>query len=149
MTFCFSKSWFTVNCYLIKPTPYLLNSNYSMHTMPHFIQWILEASECHRLLFFCDTCYFFFNCGKIYITWASLVAQRLKHLPAMQRPGLNPWVGKIPWRRKWQPIQYSCLKNRMDRVDCRAIVQRVTDIGHISATKHVPPGSSLSSIALK
>ena len=47
------------------------------------------------------------------------------------------------------PLQYSCLKNRMDRVDWRAIVQRVTDIGHISATKHVPPGSSLSSIALK
>ena len=20
-----------------------------------------------------------------------------------ERPGLNPWVGKIPWRRKWQP----------------------------------------------
>ena len=20
-----------------------------------------------------------------------------------KRPGLNPWVGKIPWRRKWQP----------------------------------------------
>jgi len=19
------------------------------------------------------------------------------------RPGLDPWVGKIPWRRKWQP----------------------------------------------
>ena len=19
------------------------------------------------------------------------------------RPGLNPWFGKIPWRRKWQP----------------------------------------------
>ena len=19
-------------------------------------------------------------------------------------PGFNPWVGKIPWRRKWQPI---------------------------------------------
>ena len=19
------------------------------------------------------------------------------------RPGLNPWVGKIPWRRAWQP----------------------------------------------
>ena len=34
---------------------------------------------------------------------ASLVAQRLKHLPAMWRPGFNPWVGKIPWRRKWQP----------------------------------------------
>ena len=22
-----------------------------------------------------------------------------------------PWVGKIPWRRAWQPLQYSCLEN--------------------------------------
>ena len=22
-----------------------------------------------------------------------------------RRPGLSPWVGNIPWRRKWQPIQ--------------------------------------------
>ena len=21
-----------------------------------------------------------------------------------RRPGLDPWVGKIPWRRAWQPI---------------------------------------------
>ena len=21
-----------------------------------------------------------------------------------RRPGFDPWVGKIPWRRKWQPI---------------------------------------------
>ena len=20
-----------------------------------------------------------------------------------RRPGFNPWVGKIPWRREWQP----------------------------------------------
>ena len=33
----------------------------------------------------------------------SLVAQTVKPLPAMQNPGFNPWVGKIPWRRKWQP----------------------------------------------
>jgi len=26
----------------------------------------------------------------------------------------DPWVGKIPWRRKWQPLQYSCLGNPMD-----------------------------------
>ena len=24
-------------------------------------------------------------------------------------------VGKLAWRRKWQPIQYSCLENSMDR----------------------------------
>ena len=26
----------------------------------------------------------------------------VKNLPAMWRPGFNPWVGKIPWRRAWQ-----------------------------------------------
>ena len=37
---------------------------------------------------------------------ASLVAQMVKRLLAMQeRPGFDPWVGKIPWRRKWQPTQ--------------------------------------------
>ena len=28
------------------------------------------------------------------------MAQRVKNLPAMWRPGFNPWVGKIPWRRE-------------------------------------------------
>ena len=35
--------------------------------------------------------------------WASLVAQTVKHLPAMRETRFNSWVGKIPWRRKWQP----------------------------------------------
>ena len=35
---------------------------------------------------------------------ASLVAQTVKNLPAMQGPGLHPWVRKVPWRRAWQPI---------------------------------------------
>ena len=26
----------------------------------------------------------------------------LKNLPVHRRPGFNPWVGKIPWRRAWQ-----------------------------------------------
>ena len=32
-------------------------------------------------------------------SWASLVAQTVKNPPAMQ----EAWVGKIPWRRAWQP----------------------------------------------
>ena len=35
--------------------------------------------------------------------WASLVAEMVKHLPAMQEIRFNPWVGNIPWRRKWLP----------------------------------------------
>ena len=27
-----------------------------------------------------------------------------KNLPAMQRPGFDLWVGKMPWRREWQLI---------------------------------------------
>ena len=46
--------------------------------------------------------------------WASLVAQLVKNLPAMRRPGFDPWVGKIPWRRKGNPLQYSGLENCMD-----------------------------------
>ena len=32
-----------------------------------------------------------------------LVAQMVKNLPACGRPEVHPWVGKIPWRREWQP----------------------------------------------
>ena len=32
-----------------------------------------------------------------------------------KRPGFDPGVGKIPWERKQQPTQYSCLRNSVDR----------------------------------
>ena len=47
-------------------------------------------------------------------SWASLVAQLVKNLLQCGRPGLDPWVGKILWRRAWQPpriLQYSCLED--------------------------------------
>ena len=43
-----------------------------------------------------DAFFFFF------LILASLVAQTVKRLPAMREPRLDPWVGKIPGRRKWQ-----------------------------------------------
>ena len=36
-----------------------------------------------------------------------------------------PWLRKIPWRRKWQPLQYSCLENSTDRGDWKATVHGV------------------------
>ena len=42
------------------------------------------------------------------------VAQLVKNLLAVQEtacqcrtPGFDPWVGKIPWRREWQPTPVS------------------------------------------
>ena len=31
------------------------------------------------------------------------MAQMVKKLPAIQEAKFNPRIGKIPWRRKWQP----------------------------------------------
>ena len=27
----------------------------------------------------------------------------VKNLLSVEETGFNPWVGKIPWRREWQP----------------------------------------------
>ena len=35
---------------------------------------------------------------------ASLAAQMVNNLLLYRRPRFDPWVGKIPWRREWQPI---------------------------------------------
>ena len=62
-------------------------------------------------------------------TWASLVAQRLKHLPAMQ----ESWVWFLGWEDpldegNGNPLQYSCLKNPMDRGAWWAILYGVAKI---------------------
>ena len=41
-----------------------------------------------------------------------------------------PWVRKIPWNRKWQPLQHSCLENSMDREAWQATVHRVLKSWH-------------------
>ena len=40
--------------------------------------------------------------------------------------GFNFGVRKIPWRRAWQPLQYSCLENPMDRGAWWATVHSIT-----------------------
>ena len=44
------------------------------------------------------------RCSSVILYWASLVFQLVEHPPAIQRsPWFNSCVGKIPWRRAWQP----------------------------------------------
>ena len=43
----------------------------------------------------------------------NIVAQLVKNPLAMQETGFDPWVGKIPWRKKGYPLQYSGLENSM------------------------------------
>ena len=40
----------------------------------------------------------------VWVSWASLVAQLVRNLPALhERPGFDPWIKKIPWRRERLP----------------------------------------------
>ena len=47
-----------------------------------------------------------------------------------KRYSFDPWVGKITWRRAWQPLQYSCLENPMDRGVWQAIVHSIKRVQH-------------------
>ena len=57
-------------------------------------------------------------------TRASMVAQLVKNLPAMQEPGFSPWSGRSPGHGN--PLQNSCLGNPMDRGAWWATVHGVT-----------------------
>ena len=42
------------------------------------------------------------------------MAQLENNPPATRETRVDPWVGKIPWRRERHPPQDSCLENPMD-----------------------------------
>ena len=48
--------------------------------------------------------FFKFICWFVTTKWASLLAQLVKNRLKCRRPQFDSWVGKIPWRRAWQPI---------------------------------------------
>ena len=80
---------------------------------------------------------------------SSLVAQLVKNLPAMRRPpamletwALIPGLGRSPGEGNGNPLQYSCLKNSMDRGAWWATVHEVTRVRHDLATKSPPPPPS-------
>ena len=51
---------------------------------------------------------------------------KVKNLPAMWETWVRSWLGKIPWRREWQPLQYS-----MDRGPCWITVHVLDCIVHV------------------
>ena len=63
--------------------------------------YIVTQISTHNHIFMCVYTYI-----NIYY-WGfvtSLVAQTNSVCLQCRRPGFDPWVGKIPWRRKWQSI---------------------------------------------
>ena len=53
------------------------------------------------LIFVCVCVHIYID--RYIVKWASLEAQLVKNHLQCRRTGFDPWVGKIPWRRAWQP----------------------------------------------
>ena len=77
--------------------------------------------------------------------WASQVTQWSIICLQCRRHGFDPWIRKIPWSGKWQPTQYSCLENSMDRgawwatvCECRRELDMTEQLG-THAKHHVDP----------
>ena len=104
---------------LLSGTYYVLNK--------HFLEWMNELYTCWE---FSVKVLTFYN----FVYWLSYT--NYSKLPwwfrgkesayQCRRHGFDPWVGKIPWRRKWQLTPISCLGNSMDRGAWRVIVYGVT-----------------------
>ena len=56
---------------------------------------------------------------------------------------VDPWVGKIPWRRAWQPTPVFLLENPMDRGAWWAAVHMVAE----SQTQLKWPGTQASTLS--
>ena len=87
-----------------------------------------ERKECSKLVALSAGCSFYKLHFIEYLMGFPGGAVVKIHLPmqkTQKRLESDPWVEKIPWRRAWNPLQYSCLENPMDRGAWRAGVQGV------------------------
>ena len=63
----------------------------------------------------------------------------------LKRYRFDPWVGKIPWRRAWQPtfqqFQHCCMENPVDtgawRAGIRGVTQSQTQLKQFSKGQHM------------
>ena len=77
----------------------------SLHLIQHlgFFAKISSIGAITRLWTVSQFCFMIFQVGVINTLSASLVAQMVRIHLQCRRPRFTPWVGKIPWKRKWQP----------------------------------------------
>ena len=73
-----------------------------------------------------------------FILGASQVALVIKNPPAnvgdVRDVGLSLWLGRYPGEEHCNPLQYSCLRNPMDRGTWQATVHGVAELDRTEAT---------------
>ena len=87
-----------------------LFQNFPKFVVIHTVKGFGIVNEAEVDVFLEFSCFFYdpVNVGNLIFGSSVFSKSNLKFLvhillkPSM-RPGFNPWIGKIPWRRKWQP----------------------------------------------
>ena len=62
------------------------------------------------------------------------------HFLQCGRPGFDPCVGKIPWRRAWQSLKYACLENphgQKSLAGYSPLGSKESDMAEVRAWAHV------------
>ena len=77
-------------------TSVLINQDLHFSKSP---KWFVCAWEFEKQSYGCEL----ESCGLAFVFSLFLVAETVKNPPAMQETRFDPWDGKIPWRRAWQP----------------------------------------------
>ena len=70
----------------------------------------------------------------VFIYTASLVAQMVKNLPAMQETWVQSELGRSPGERHGNPLPYSCMENSMDKRILQTMSTKSQRVGHDWAT---------------
>ena len=73
---------------------------------PYFFLIFIEVWLMYAIIYdWCKTQWFtiFKNYTLFIVTMGFPGGSAVKNSPTIQRHGFDTWVGKIPWRRKWQP----------------------------------------------
>ena len=108
--FQFSIIYFSVGGYpsgfrffaISNTVPMLPSENYSGICPPKWKCWVIKYEHCLISLVWSPK---FYSCVPFSLEKLLMAQWWRIHLQCRRhgRRGLDPWVGKIPWRRKWQP----------------------------------------------
>ena len=103
-------------------TPFPYTPNYAPTREVHILQSVTLNYHPKSIVHSC--CWTFHGFGQVYndlwgspgtINYKELACQDRRH----KRCRFNPWVGKIPWRRAWQPTSvFLPLENPVDTGAC-------------------------------
>ena len=100
------------------------------HIYTHTYIYTCIHTHTHTLTYICSMCIDICVCTlPWWPRWYRI------HLPCV-RPGFNPWVGKIPWRRAWQPTPVSMLEIPHGQRSLAGYNPQGHRVRHDWATKH-------------